>query len=77
MSKAIARRSKKSLVDHCFNEPATFKYLKKKIGTILRSEIKMMCSNKVDSVLRSSCEGDTIVNFKWSVLIEEMNVHYC
>lgn len=73
MSKAIARGSKKSLVDHCFNEPATFKYLKKKIGTIIRCEIKTMCSNKVNSVLRSS--GHNSMKFKWSILIEEMNAN--
>ncbi len=59
MSKTLARGNNKSVVDDCFKDEKMYVYLKKKLRRTLKSEIKSMCSNKVQSVLRStaSCEN--------------------
>ena len=46
MTKSIARGFKKALVDQCFNDVETFKYVITKLNIILTSEIKSMCSEK-------------------------------
>lgn len=75
MSKALARGNKKSVVDDCFKDPKIFTYLKKKLGRVLKAEIKKMCSNKVRSILRSTATCDNLKNFKWSDVIDEMKIH--
>ena len=75
MSKALARGCKKTVVDDCFSDTKTFAYLKIKLHRMLKNEIKMMCSNKVQSILRSSATCDNLKKFKWSELIDEMKIH--
>ncbi|SMN01816.1 hypothetical protein SPONN_108 [uncultured Candidatus Thioglobus sp.] len=75
MSKALARGSKKSVVEDCFKDPKIHMYLKKKIGRVLKSEIKSMCSNKVNSILRSTSSCKNLTKFKWSYVIDELKVH--
>ena len=74
MGKSIARGSKKTLVDQCFSDPGTFPCLMKKLGRVLREEMKMMCSEKTASVLRNKTYG-MLKNFKWEDLLKEMRVH--
>lgn len=80
MSKAIARGNKKTLIDNCFEDIRSFDFLKKKMCRVLSSEIKSMCSNKVNSILRST-KCAVLKNFKWSQLIHELKVNapllYC
>lgn len=75
MSKALARGNKKTVVDDCFKDPKIHMYLKKKLGRVLKSEIKLMCSNKVQSILRSTSSCENLKKFKWSYVIEEMKIH--
>lgn len=75
MSKALARGNKKSVIDDCFKDPKTHTYLKKKLGRVLKSEIRVMCSNKVQSTLHSTTTCNNLNKFKWSIVIEEMKVH--
>ena len=74
MSKALARGSKKSVVDDCFKDETMYKYTKKKIGRTLKSEIKLMCSDKVQSILRSTSSYN-LRKFEWSSVIEEMKIN--
>lgn len=74
MGKSIARGSKKALIDHCYNDPDTRSRMMKKVGRILREEIKTMCSVKTASILRSGNYED-LSNFKWESLMKELKVH--
>lgn len=74
MGKSVARGSKKTLVDQCFSDPGTLPHLMKKLSRVLREEMKMMCSEKTVSVLRSK-SYDVLKNFKWEDLLKEMSVH--
>jgi hypothetical protein len=75
MSKALARGNKKSVIDDCFKDPKLFTYLKRKLGHVLKCEIKVMCSNKVKSILRSTATCDSMKKFKWSDVIDEMKIY--
>ena len=46
MGKCVARGSKKALVDQCYADPETKKFIMKKIGRVLKEEVKKMCSSK-------------------------------
>ena len=52
--KALARRSKKSLVIHALEDPVTRMYAIRKVGTLLRQEMTQMCSDKVNSFFEKS-----------------------
>ena len=72
--KSIVRGCKKALVDQYFSDPSTLPDVLKKIGRVLKEEMKVMCSEKTASIL---CSGDyhTSKTFRWRALLEEMNVH--
>ena len=53
VGKAVARRSKKALILHAMNDPVTKVYVMKRMGVLLKRELAVMCSDKVDSFLRS------------------------
>jgi len=74
MGKCIARGSKKALVDHCFSDPGTFPIVRRKICRLLQGEMKTMCAEKTASVLRSN-SYETLKNFKWEDLLQELKVH--
>lgn len=74
MGKSIARGSKKTLVDQCYSDPDTRPLMLKKIGRVLRAEMKTMCSQKTASILRSG-NYDDMKSFSWDQLINEMNLH--
>lgn len=54
LSKSIARGHKKGLVDQCFSDDETCKYIMKKLERTIRAEVKKMCSEAVGSVLQST-----------------------
>lgn len=74
MGKSIARGSKKKLIDQCYDDPDTRHIMLRKIGKIMKKEVKLICSEKTASVLRSESYDD-IKNFTWDKLIQEMRVH--
>ena len=74
MGKCVARGSKKALVDQCYADPETKKFIMKKIGRVLKEEVKKMCSSKVNSVL-SSQSKDVLKTFKWNDLTDELIMH--
>ena len=73
VGKAVARRSKKALILHAMNDPVTKVYVMKRIGVLLKRELAVMCSDKVDSFLRS--QSATTLEFEWDTLIAELAVH--
>lgn len=45
MSKALARGNKKSVVDDCFSDTKTLKFLKRKLSSVLKKEyVPIKCS---------------------------------
>ena len=51
LSKSIARGHKRGLVDHCFCDPETQRYIMNKLNRQVRGEVKKMCSDAVGSIL--------------------------
>ena len=70
MGKAIARGSKKKLVDQCYDDPDTRPIMLKKMEEFL----ELMCSEKTASILCSDTYND-YQKFSWGKLIQEMRVH--
>lgn len=58
MGKAIARGSKKALIDRCYADPESRPIILKKIGRVIKEEIKKMCSENTGSILRSGTYAD-------------------
>ena len=74
MAKALARGSYKKLVNQCFKDAEIREWIIKKMGYILKKELKNMCSEKVNSVLKSNLVH-TLKNFKWTDLLSELSTH--
>ena len=74
MTKALARGSKKTVVDDCFKDSVTYEFVKRKLSRIITSEIKVCCSTAVGSVMRSLHNCD-LREFCWKKLNEEMTTH--
>lgn len=51
LGKAVARGSKKAIIDECFRNRDLRKLLIEKIGRVSRAELATMCSEGVNSVL--------------------------
>ena len=75
MTKSIARGFKKGLVDQCFGDEVIHGYILKKTAQIIREEVKAMCSDEVDSVLRNSGKPDALSSFTWNSLLAELKRH--
>ena len=73
MTKSIARGHKKGLVDQCFGDEETSFYIRKKSESIIRSEIKKMCSQEVNSILQGPVKD--IASFKWESVLAELNAN--
>ena len=54
MGLALARRSYKGLINKCYDDAGIRSTIFNKIGRQLEKEMKMMCSKKVSSILRSN-----------------------
>ena len=74
MGKSIARGCKKKLIDQCYDDPDTRNRMLTKIGRLIKAEVKVMCSQKTASILRSSSYDD-LKNFTWDKLLHELRVH--
>ena len=71
IGKAVARGSRKAVALECLKDPATRKYLLKKIGLLVRNELISMCSDSTNSILRSQSCHD-LKEFTWSKLLLEL-----
>ena len=63
LSKSIARGHKRGLVDHCFCDPETQRYIMNKLNRQVRGEVKKMCSDAVGSILQNS-SYEALMNFR-------------
>ena len=68
MVKSIARGSKFALVNQCFDDPDTNKYLIQKIERLVQHEVKVMCSINSQSILLSKNPK----HISWDRLLTEM-----
>ena len=74
MGKAVARGSKKAIVQECFKDTVTTKHVLNHLGKILRREMKAMVSDNTGSLLRSQ-EIESMQNFSWDVVLQELHAH--
>ena len=74
MGKAVARKSHQSLAKECLKSPETRKYVLIQLGTILRRELKTMCSDSVGSILQLKFTSDN-EPFCWELLLKELTVY--
>lgn len=74
IGKAVARGSKLTVAKECLKDPVTKKYIFNIIGNTIRKEMKVMVSDKVDSILRSQCANKLKI-FNWNLLMSELTVH--
>ncbi len=70
ISKAAARGHKKGVADQCFADPRIREYIMQKVARLIHSEMKMLCSVEVNSVLQRDCNA--MKEFKWKVFISEI-----
>ena len=72
--KAVARRSKRSVATECMKDVAVKKYVMKKIGEEVRTELKKLSSESTNSILQQS--GPNIMEtFTWEALHSELTKH--
>lgn len=74
LGKAVARRSKKEIVDQSMKDPLVKRYMIEKMGQILRSEVTTMCSDRTCSIL-SNQSVDAMKIFTWDALLIELQSH--
>ena len=72
--KALARNSLHAITQNLFQNAAAKKLILKEIGRLLHNEVVTMCSDQVNSVLRSK-SAESLPSFSWSVLIAELKKH--
>jgi len=63
LGKSLARGHEKGLVDQCFSDPETYKYIMKKFQRTVHAEVMKMCSKGVESVLQRT-SYETLKNFR-------------
>ena len=74
MGKAIARKSKATIVRECLKDPIMFNYVISNVSRILQSELRKMCSTEANSALKQHLPRN-FQDFTWNVLIKEAQVH--
>ena len=74
IGKAIARGRRQTVAIECLKEKTTRVYLFKRIGIIIRNELKVMCSDSTDSILSHQSVSE-LKDFTWSKLLSELE-HY-
>ena len=52
MGKAVARCSKKSIARECMCDVSIREYILRIIGRLVHKEVKMLCSDNVNSILK-------------------------
>ena len=63
------------MVDECFKDPESRKYVVRKSGSLMQAEMKTMCSEKVDSILCRKTV-DALAGFQWIQLFLSV-LHAC
>ena len=71
VGKAIARGSKKAVVNECMKDSIMRKYIVQMVGQQLRSELVSMCSEAANSILRNQ-SAEVLSEFSWGKLYDEL-----
>ena len=71
VGKAVARGSKKAVINECMKDPTMQKYIILILGGRLRRELASMCSEAANSILRQQ-SSDAICEFSWGKLHDEL-----
>jgi hypothetical protein len=74
LGKAIARGSMLTVALKCVEDDRIRPHIVRKIGQLVKGEIVNLCSKKVQSVLHSQSR-ESLMDFKWEIMIEEMCKH--
>ena len=69
--KLVARGSKVAIAEECLNHKDVKAAVIAKVGKLVREEVRVMCSNRHDSVLKNT-NPQTLHNFKCETIINEM-----
>ena len=69
--KLVARGSKVAIAEECLKSKDLKAAIVTKVGRLIREEVRVMCSNKSDSVLRST-DPETLRNFNCDSVVSEM-----
>ena len=72
--KLVARGSKVVIAEECLKNRDMKTAIVTKIGRLIREEVRVMCSNKSDSILRST-DPSTLRNFKCDSVVNEMECY--
>ena len=70
MGKLLARGTRESLASQCLRQPKCRLYVLERIGQIIASEIKALCSLSFNSVLRST-DVTELKAFSWEKVLSE------
>ena len=57
-----------------FKDPVSRRYMTKKMGIVMRHELKSMCSERVNSILSSQCSSH-LHQFTWDKLPKELSLN--
>ena len=57
-----------------FKDPVSRRYMTKKMGIVMRHELKSMCSERVNSILSSQCSSH-LHQFTWDKLLKELSLN--
>ncbi len=68
----MARKSNKSIALGALQDEVTKKYILKMIGKQLAKEIQVMCSEEVNSVMKSQ-DPEVLKQFGWDTLLSELS----
>lgn len=69
--KSYARGNKKAAVANCFKCPVSRGFLVKHMQSLIHKELRYLCSDRLNSVLRTS----KIEEFSWDGLLDELRKH--
>jgi L1 cell adhesion molecule like protein len=70
--KALARRSKRKLVNECFSDKKSCEYIFSHIKKLIRTEIKKL--SNLNSILCSQCPND-MMKIDWDVFIKVLKIN--
>ena len=74
IGKSIARKSNKAVAEECMKSEGIRKYILQHLGVLLRRELKTVCSENVNSVLKHKFEPEHNL-FCWDALHQELSIH--
>ena len=70
LGKILACGRKASLIHECLNDETMRKLVISQMGNVLRNEIRVLCSNKFGTIMRSKSED--VKNYSSDKVVEEM-----